>query len=185
MKMMKFTVYRAKFTKLQVALQCLTMLSWDVVTVVLRQLIENPILTLKPTQQLSLPTGNNYNFTIGARIKQNPSGASATIKEFDAVSDPEKITITDIDGTFAAVFLDANNDPFQGLSSSQSVVVFELSAIYNGVFEGDTLSGSTSSATATVTQYYAIGATLPGGGTSQLSQSMQTMLLNSLTCLIL
>ena len=66
----------------------------------IKQLIENPILTLKPTQQLSLPTGNNYNFTIGARIQQQPSGASATIKEFDAVSDPEKITITDIDGTF-------------------------------------------------------------------------------------
>ena len=114
-----------------------------------------------------MPSGNNYNFTIGARIVQQPSGASATIKEFDAVSDPEKITITDIDGTFAAGFLDANNDPFQGIRSSQSVVVFELSAIYNGVFaEGDALSGSTSSANATVTAYYAVGATLPGGGTA-------------------
>ena len=163
---LKFTVYRAKFNQLQ-GTAILNNSELGRGNGGIKRLIENPILTLKPTQQLSLPVGNNYNFTIGARIKQTPSGASATIKEFDAVSDPEKITITDIDGTFAAGFLDANNDPFQGISSSQSVVVFELSAIYNGVFEtGDTLSGSTSSATATVTQYYAIGATLPGGGTA-------------------
>ena len=89
------------------------------------------------------------------------------IKDFDAVSDPEKITITDIDGAFAAGFLDANSNPFQGLSSSQSVVIMELSAIYNGVFDvGNVLSGSTSSAGAIVTAYYAVGATLPGGGTA-------------------
>ena len=163
---MKFTVYRAKFNQ-TIGTAILNNAELGRGNGGTKNLIENPILTLKPTQQLSLPTGNNYNFTIGARIKQNPSNASATIKEFDAVSDPEKITITDIDGAFAAGFLDANNNPFQGLSSSQSVVVFELSAIYNGIFqEGDTLSGSTSSATATVTAYYAVGATLPGGGTA-------------------
>jgi len=163
---MKFTVYRAKFNQMQ-GTAMLNNAELGRGNGGTKNLIENPILTLKPTQQLSLPTGNNYNFTIGARIKQSPSGASATIKEFDAVSDPEKITITDIDGAFAAGFLDANNDPFQGLSSSQSIVVFELSAIYNGIFaEGDTISGSTSSSSATVTAYYAIGATLPGGGTA-------------------
>jgi len=100
-------------------------------------------------------------------VKRNDVFEIDDIKDFDAVSDPEKITITDIDGAFAAGFLDANNDPFQGLSSSQSIVVFELSAIYNGIFqEGDTISGSTSSATAIVTAYYAVGATLPGGGTA-------------------
>ena len=163
---MKFTVYRANFTSMT-GTAMLNNAELGRGNGGTKNLIENPILTLKPTQQLSLPTGNNYNFTIGARIVQQPSGASATIKEFDAVSDPEKITITDIDGTFAAGFLDANNDPFQGLSSSQSVVVFELSAIYNGIFqEGDTISGSGSSANAIVTAYYAIGATLPGGGTA-------------------
>ena len=163
---MKFTVYRAKFdTRNGTAILNNSELGRG--NGGTKQLIENPILTIKPTQQLSLPVGNNYNFTIGARIKQTPSGASATVKDFDAVSDPEKITITDIDGAFAAGFLDANNDPFQGLSSSQSVVVFELSAIYNGIFqEGDTISGSGSSANAIVTAYYAIGATLPGGGTA-------------------
>jgi len=163
---MKFTVYRANFTSMT-GTAMMNNAELGRGNGGTKNLIENPILTLKPTQQLTLPSGNNYNFTIGARIVQQPSGASATIKEFDAVSDPEKITITDIDGTFAAGFLDANNDPFQGIRSSQSVVVFELSAIYNGVFaEGDALSGSTSSANATVTAYYAVGATLPGGGTA-------------------
>ena len=163
---MKFTVYRAKFNQ-TVGTAILNNAELGKGNGGIHNLIENPILTLKPTQQLSLPVGNNYNFTIGARIKQTPSNAQATIKEFDATSDPEKITITDIDGAFAAGFLDANNDPFQGISSSQSVVIMELSAIYNGTFsEGDTLSGSTSSATAVVTAYYAQGATLPGGGTA-------------------
>ena len=53
-------------------------------------LIENPILTIKPKQTLLLPSGQNYNFTIGARVLQSPSGASGTITEFDAVSDPER-----------------------------------------------------------------------------------------------
>ena len=163
---MKFTVYRAKFNQ-TVGTAILNNAELGKGNGGIHNLIENPVLTLKPTQQLSLPVGNNYNFTIGARIKQTPSNAQATIKEFDATSDPEKITITDIDGAFAAGFLDANNDPFQGISSSQSVVIMELSAIYNGTFsEGDTLSGSTSSATAVVTAYYAQGATLPGGGTA-------------------
>ena len=163
---MKFTVYRAKFNQMTGS-AILNNAELGKGNGGIHNLIENPILTLKPTQQLSLPAGNNYNFTIGARIKQSPSNAEGTIKEFDATSDPEKITITDIDGQFAAGFLDANNDPFQGISSSQSVVIMELSAIYNGTFaEGDTLSGSTSSANAVVTAYYAQGATLPGGGTA-------------------
>ena len=163
---MKFTVYRAKFNQMTGS-AILNNAELGKGNGGIHNLIENPILTLKPTQQLSLPVGNNYNFTLGARIKQTPSNAQGTIKEFDATSDPEKITITDIDGQFAAGFLDANNDPFQGISSSQSVVIMELSAIYNGTFaEGDTLSGSTSSANAVVTAYYAQGATLPGGGTA-------------------
>jgi hypothetical protein len=163
---MKFTVYRAKFNQ-TTGSAILNNAELGKGNGGVHNLIENPILTLKPTQQLSLPAGNNYNFTLGARIKQSPSNAEGTIKEFDATSDPEKITITDIDGQFAAGFLDANNDPFQGISSSQSIVIMELSAIYNGTFsEGDTLSGSTSSANAVVTAYYAQGATLPGGGTA-------------------
>jgi hypothetical protein len=120
----------------------------------IHNLIENPIETIKPSQQLLLPSGENYNFTVGARIVQSPSGASATIKEFDAVSDPEVLTITDITGSFSAGFLDANLNTFQGLASSQSVATIVLSAIYNGTFEvGDEVTGSTSNASGIVTSY--------------------------------
>ena len=150
---MKFTIYRAKFNQMQ-GTAILNNAELGKGNGGIHNLIENPILTLKPTQVLSLPQGQNFNFTIGARITQSPSGASATIKEFDAVSDPEKITITDIDGAFAAGFLDANNDPFQGLASSQSIATIVLSAIYNGTFEvGDVVSGSTSAAQGIVTDY--------------------------------
>tara|TARA_B100001250_G_scaffold7909_1_gene6669 strand:- start:27 stop:2252 length:2226 start_codon:yes stop_codon:yes gene_type:complete len=150
---MKFTVYRAAFNQLS-GTAILNNAELGKGNGGIHQLIENPILTLKPTQILQLPAGQNFNFTIGARITQSPSGASATIKEFDANSDPEKITITDIDGAFAAGFLDANNDPFQGLASSQAVSTIVLSAIYNGTFEvGNVVSGSTSSATGIVTDY--------------------------------
>ena len=157
---MKFTVYRAQFTATSGS-AILKNAELGRGNRGIHNLVENPILTIKPKQVLNLPAGQNFNFTIGARITQTPSGASATIKEFDAVSDPEKITITDIDGTFAAGFLDANGDPFQGLQSSQAVSTIVLSAIFNGVFEvGDVVSGSTSSATGIVTGYDAGTSTL-------------------------
>jgi len=157
---LKFNVYRAKFSS-SAGVAMLNNGELGRGNGGIHNLIENPILTLKPKQTLLLPVGQNYNFTVGARITQSPSGASGTIKEFDAVSDPEKITISDINGSFAAGFLDANNDPFQGLASSQSVVTIVLSAIFNGVFEaGDTVTGSTSAAVATVTSYDAGTSTL-------------------------
>tara|TARA_Y100000004_G_scaffold130685_1_gene147367 strand:+ start:782 stop:8344 length:7563 start_codon:yes stop_codon:yes gene_type:complete len=117
-------------------------------------LIENPVLTLAPKQTLKLPAGSNFDFTVGARIRQDPSGAEGTVVEFDAVSDPELLTLTDITGTFASGFLDAQNNPFQGLRSSQSIATFNLSGVFNGAFEaGDVVSGSTSTAEGIVTSF--------------------------------
>ena len=91
--------------------RCLTTLKLGKGNNGIHRLIENPIQTLKPKQTLTLPVGGNYTFTVGARIIQTPSGAEGTITEFDAVSNPETITITDIDGIWSAGFLDANNNP--------------------------------------------------------------------------
>ena len=94
---LKFTMYRAEFTQnLGTALFNNAELGKG--NNGIHRLIENPIQTLKPKQTLTLPVGGNYTFTVGARIIQTPSGAEGTITEFDAVSDPETITITDIDG---------------------------------------------------------------------------------------
>ena len=152
---LKFTIYRANFT--QTSGTCiLNNAELGRGNRGIHQLIENPIQTIKPSQQLLMPAGSNYNFTVGARIVQQPSGAAGTIKEYDAVSDPEKMTLTDISGIFSAGFLDTNGDPFQGLTSSQSTSTIVLSAIFNGVFEtGDTVTGSTSGAVGTVVSYTA------------------------------
>ena len=150
---LKFTMYRAEFTQ-TLGTAMFNNAELGKGNNGIHRLIENPIQTLKPKQTLSLPVGNNYTFTVGARIVQTPSGAEGTIVEFDAVSDPETITISDIDGIWSSGFLDANNNPFQGISSSQSVATIVLSAIFNGTFEvGDEVSGSTSAATGVVTAY--------------------------------
>ena len=150
---LKFTIYRASFTQ-PTGTVILNNAELGRGNRGIHQLIENPIQTIKPSQQLLMPSGNNYNFTVGARIVQQPSGAAGTIKEYDAVSDPEKMTLTDISGIFSAGFLDTNGDPFQGLTSSQSTATIVLSAIFNGVFEvGDQVTGSTSGAVGTCTSY--------------------------------
>ena len=150
---LKFTIYRASFTQ-PTGTVILNNAELGRGNRGIHQLIENPIQTIKPSQQLLMPSGNNYNFTVGARIVQQPSGAAGTIKEYDAVSDPEKMTLTDISGIFSAGFLDTNGDPFQGLTSSQSTATIVLSAIFNGTFEvGDTVTGSTSGAVGTFTSY--------------------------------
>ena len=150
---LKFTIYRASFTQ-PTGTVILNNAELGRGNRGIHNLIENPIQTIKPTQILSMPAGNNYNFTVGARIVQQPSGAAGTIKEYDAVSDPEKMTLTDISGTFSSGFLDTNGDPFQGLTSSQSTATIVLSAIFNGTFEvGDVVTGSTSGAVGTVTSY--------------------------------
>ena len=157
---MKFNVYRAEFTS-TLGTAIVNNADLGKGNGGIHNMIENPILTIKPKQQLLLSVGETYNFTIGARVVQSPSGATGTITEFDAVSDPQKLTITDITGTFTSGFLDANSVPFQGLASSQSVGVFVLSAIFNGVFEvGDVVSGSTSGSQGTVTAYDASSNTL-------------------------
>ena len=76
--------------------------------------------------------------------------------EFDSVANPEILTVTDIVGTFAQGFIDGNGDPFQALKSSQSSVTIVMSTVNNGTFSaGDVITGSSSGATAVVTDYNA------------------------------
>ena len=150
---LKFTMYRAEFTQ-NLGTAIFNNAELGKGNNGIHRLIENPIQTLKPKQTLTLPVGSNYSFTVGARIIQTPSTAEGTIVEFDSVADPETITISDITGIWSAGFLDANNNTFQGISSSQSVATIVLSAIYNGTFDvGAEVSGSTSAATGIVTAY--------------------------------
>lgn len=150
---LKFTMYRAEFTS-NFGTAIFNNAALGKGNGGIHNLIENPIQTLKPKQTLLLPVGNNYDFTVGARIIQTPSGAAGTITEFDSISDPEEITITDIEGNWSSGFLDANGDSFQGIASSQSVAVIILSAIFNGTFEvGNQVTGSGSTAVGVCTAY--------------------------------
>jgi len=174
---LKFTIYKANYTSLTgtVTLENVEM---GETNGGYTQLRNNPLVTIQPEQVLTLPAGTNNTYTVGARLKQTPSNAEGTVVEFDSTSDPETITLTDIEGTWAAGFLDGNNNAFQGIKSSQSTAIFQLSTVSNGDFsprpgapggattEVDIISGSTSNATATVTGYYATGDTLPDGVTT-------------------
>lgn len=124
-------------------------------------LVNNPVTTIKPKQTITLPTGGSYNFTVGARIIQTPSNAEATIVEFDSIANPQILLITDIVGNFAQGFIDGLGDPFQALKSSQSSVTIVCSTVNNGTFgAGDVITGSSSGATAVVTNYDTVTQTI-------------------------
>ena len=156
---LKFNLYRATFNDNTIGTATFTNSELGSGNDGISSLTVNPLVTVEPKQELQLPTGNSYNFTIGARLIQTPSSAEATIEEFDSTSNPQRLTVTGIVGTFEQGFLDGNGDPFQALKSSQSVVTFTLSSTpTNGTPEsGDTLVGANSGATATITSFDATG----------------------------
>ncbi len=123
-------------------------------------LIENPILTLKPKQILDLPTGNlslsnaPASFTVGARVVQDPSGAQGTVTEFDTTGSNPKVTLTDITGTFASGFTQSGGGIYQVLKSSQSKVTITCSVVNpaTGFAVGDVITNG-ANAEAVVTSF--------------------------------
>jgi len=151
---LKFTLRRASFDTSVTARAVFNNAKLGLANQGILSLINNPITTIKPKQILTLPVDTSYNFTVGARIVQTPSNAEATILEFDATANPQTLLITDIVGTFAQGFIDGQGDPFQSLKSSQSTVTLVMSTVNNGDFApGDVITGSSSGATAVVTNY--------------------------------
>ena len=151
---LKFSLYRAKFDTGVTGRVVFNNTKLGLANDGILSLINNPITTIKPKQVITLPTGNVYNFTVGARIIQSPSNAEATIVEFDSTANPQTLLVSDIIGQFQQGFIDGQGDPFQSLKSSQSTVTIVCSTVNNGVFEtGDIITGSSSGATAIVTNY--------------------------------
>ena len=151
---LKFNLYRAVFNTGVTGNATFTNAELGLGNDGISSLNVNPLVTIQPKQQITFPTGATYNFTIGARVIQTPSGAEGTIEEFDSTSNPQTMTVTGIVGDFEQGFLDGNGDPFQALKSSQSIVTIVMSTVNNGVFEaGDVITGSSSGATAVVTAY--------------------------------
>ena len=151
---LKFNLYRAVFNNNVIGTATFNNAELGLGNDGISSLTVNPLVTIQPKQVITLPTGNTYNFTVGARIIQTPSNAEATIEEFDSTSNPQTLTVTSIVGAFQQGFIDGNGDPFQALKSSQSLVTIVMSTVNNGVFEaGDVITGSSSGATAVVTAY--------------------------------
>ena len=151
---LKFNLYRAVFNTGVTGNATFTNAELGLGNDGISSLNVNPLVTIQPKQQITFSTGATYNFTIGARVIQTPSGAEGTIEEFDSTSNPQTMTVTGIVGDFEQGFLDGNGDPFQALKSSQSIVTIVMSTVNNGVFEaGDVITGSSSGATAVVTAY--------------------------------
>ena len=117
-----------------------------------KNLRTNPITTIKPKQVLQLPASGSWNFTVGARLVQDPSGAEGTIIEYD--SSTKRITISDIVGNWNAGFLTGGGEPFERIKSSQSTVTFVLATITgDGFTVGQTITGSGSTDTGIVKSY--------------------------------
>ena len=151
---LKFNLYRAKFNTSVTGSAVFNNASLGAGNDGLASLVNNPITTIQPQQNITLATGVTYAFTVGARVIQSPSNAQGTVKEFDSTSDPQVLTVTDISGTFVQGIVDNSGNITNAMKSSQSSATIVLSAISNGVFEvGDVITGSSSGATATVTAY--------------------------------
>lgn len=149
---LKFNIYRAKFTSLsgQIVLNNAELGLGNNGIVELR---EDPIVTYKPDQTYTL-NDNVAAFTVGARIFQKTTNASATIKSVNTTATPRQITVTDIDGTFLTGG-NIGGVVSYPLVSSQSTSTIYLS-IAGGVLTGDytigkTVTGQTSGSTAIVT----------------------------------
>ena len=175
---LKFTIYKAAFDTNVTGTVTLENVEMGETNGGYTRLVDNPVVTIQPEQVLTLPSGS-FDYTVGARLTQTPSGASGTVSAFDSTASPNTITINDISGIWSAGFLDASNNAFQGIVSSQATAIFQLSTVSNGDFSprpnpatgtatttNDIITGSTSNSTARVTAYYATGDTLPDNNTA-------------------
>jgi len=152
---LKFEIYRAEFGPLNGTL-VLNNASLGLQNGGVRILRENPIQTKQATQTLVL-NDNTGSFTVGARIYQQTTNASATIQQFIESTNPHQLVIENVDGTF----LQGSN--IGGLISypiisSQTTGSIRVDSPTGSYTIGSTVTGGTSGATAIVT-----GWSLDGG----------------------
>jgi len=151
---LKFTLYRAKFGPLSGKL-VMNNAELAVGNRGILRLRENPIITYKPNQVITL-NDTSAQFTLGARIYQEVSNASGTVIEVDSNSNPNRITVTDIEGTFLQG-TDVGGVVVYPLISSQSTATLTVSTqagVLTGNFSvGKQITGQTSGATAFITSW--------------------------------
>lgn len=148
---LKFNIYRAKFGPLsgKLVLNNASLGRGNRGVVELR---EDPIITLTPTLSLILSSSSSA-FTVGSRIYQQTTNASATIKQFVTTTSPYQLIVDNVDGTF----LQGNNIggtiSYPIISSQSTAVIAVTSPTGAGFVVGRTITGVTSGSTAIVTNW--------------------------------
>jgi len=147
---LKFNIYRAKFGPLsgKLVLNNAALGVGNRGTVSLR---EDPIVTQKPSQTLILADASGT-FTLGARIYQATTNASATIQQVVTTTSPYQLIVNNVDGTF----LQGSNIGgvvTYPIVSSQALGSIKITSPTGSFTVGKTVTGATSGATAIVTNW--------------------------------
>ena len=148
---LKFNMYRAKFGPLsgKLVLNNAPLGRGNRGIVKLR---ENPILTLTPTLNLILST-NTATFTRGARIYQQTTNASATIRDIITNTSPYQLVVDNVDGTFLQGSNIGGTISYPIISSQSTAEIVVTSPTGGGFVVGRTITGATSGSTAIVTNW--------------------------------
>jgi len=144
---LKFTVYRADFTE-TTGTVTLNNTPQGRGNGGVHRLVSNPIQTIKPKTSFTIPTGVNYTFTQGARLKQVTTGAEATVVSFDSAPDPDSLIVNEVEGNWLA-----GSATTYMIRSSQALATITTSGV-TGTFEvGDIVTGGTSAAVGEVVSF--------------------------------
>jgi hypothetical protein len=147
---LKFNIYRAKFGPLSGKL-VLNNAELGVGNRGIVSLREDPVVTQKPTQTLILGDASG-SYTVGARIYQATTNASATIQQLVTATSPYQLIVDNVDGTF----LQGSNIGgvvTYPIVSSQSLGLIKITSPTGTFGVGKTLTGTSSGATAIVTNW--------------------------------
>ena len=151
---LKFSIFRAEFTQ-NTGTAVLTNTAQGKGNGGIHRLINNPIQTLKPKTSLTLPTGSNYTFSLGARLKQVTTGALATVLDHNTTPDPDTLTVNEVSGNWLV-----GSATTYMITSSQTNATISTSGV-SGTFEaGDVVTGGTSGAVGEVVSWDAGGNSL-------------------------
>jgi hypothetical protein len=149
---LKFNVYRANFDTSGGKLT-LNNADLDIGNRGVINLRENPIETKKANLTLTM-NDDLASYTLGSRIYQKTTNASATIIEVNTNASPNQITVTDIEGQFVQgdQVGDVITYPIVSSQSTSTLYVSTQVGVLTGNYAiGKTVTGQTSGATAIIT----------------------------------
>ena len=155
---LKFVIYRAAFGPLSGKV----VLNNSALGVGNRGIIslkEDPIITQKPGQTLILDSASG-SFTLGARIYQVSTNASATVQQVITTTTPYQLVVDNVDGTFLQG-TNIGSVITYPLVSSQAIGSIKITTPSGSFSVGKIVTGGTSGSTAIVTAW--------NSGTSVLS----------------